>query len=259
MKKNNITISILVISGFLLAYFGSRLTSGFTGIQFASDYLRIAYHYFWWIVPPALVVGFLFGFENLPETTGLKKGFLFGFGFALVTVSPMLISSALVGSISDDFRLFSLLKGTLFAGFMEEFLFRAFLFGLLFRKAGWGFVPAGLAGALIFGMGHLYQGSTFVQAAGIFAITAMGALWFAWLYIEWDSLWVPVFLHVFMNLSWTLFEVSENALGGVNSNIFRIITIALTVVFTILSRRKAGLKINRKTLWVNRDGICKAD
>lgn len=258
MKKNNITISILVIIGFLTAYFGSRFTSGFTGVQVASDYLRIAYHYLWWIVPPVLVVGFLFGFENLPELTGLKRGFLFGFGFALVTVSPMLISSAVVGSISN-FRLFPLLKGTLFAGFMEEFLFRAFLFGLLFRKAGWGFVPAGLAGALIFGMGHLYQGSTFAQASGIFAITAMGALWFAWLYIEWDSLWVPVFLHVFMNLSWTLFEVSENALGGVNSNIFRIITIALTVVFTILSRKKAGLKINRKTLWVNREMLFKAE
>ncbi|HPR61515.1 MAG TPA: hypothetical protein PLF35_11245, partial [Prolixibacteraceae bacterium] len=76
--------------------------------------------------------------------------------------------------------------------------------------------------------------------------------WFAWLYVEWENnLWVPIFLHIFMNFSWIFFEVGSNALGGVFINIFRAVTIALTILITILYHKKNGLKIKKRNLLIN--------
>lgn len=113
----------------------------------------------------------------------------------------MLVSSAFIGQIPEDFKILPLLHQTLFAGFMEEYLFREFLFGILFRKLAWGFIPASILSAFIFGLGHIYQGFTFLVTTGVFLVTSIGAIWFAWLYIECNNnLWVPIFLHVLMNL-----------------------------------------------------------
>jgi hypothetical protein len=108
-----------------------------------------------------------------------------------------------------------------------------------------------------FGLGHIYQGSTLIDIIAVFSITAMGAIWFAWLYIEWENnLWIPIFLHIMMNVSWTLFNVSENALGGIYTNIFRAITIAfLTIIITICYYKKRGLRINRKNLIINKQPL----
>jgi membrane protease YdiL (CAAX protease family) len=249
MKKQPTINSTIIILTFLIAYYGRKIVSDYIEIPLTNDYQRIAYYYLWWLLPTALVAGQLFGYLRLMANLGLQKGLLRGLLFAAIAVSPMLISSAIVGKIDEELYLPDLLKTTLFAGFMEEYLFRGFLFGLLFRKIKWGFIPASLLGAVIFGMGHLYQGNTVAETLGVFFITAMGAVWFAWLYIEWDNnLWVPIFLHILMNLSWSLFEISDTALGGWYANLFRILTIALTVIITIHYNRKSGLRINRRNL-----------
>ena len=254
MNPKKISKSIIIILTFFIAIYGNRIVSGFVDISITSVYLRVAYFYMWWLVPTAIVTGLLFGFRNIFITLGLHKGFFTGLVFALITVLPMLVSSAVIGRIDENLDTFLLLRSTLFAGFAEEWLFRGFLFGILFRKLGWGFIPASAIGALFFGLGHIYQGSTISETAGIFLITAVGAAWFAWLYVEWNnSLWVPVFLHILMNFSWALFEVSTNALGGWYTNIFRVITIALTIVITIRYHKKTGLKINRKNLIINQN------
>jgi membrane protease YdiL (CAAX protease family) len=252
MNPKQIVRSIIIILTFLIALYGNRIVAGYFDISIASVYLRVVYFYLWWILPIVLVTGLLFGFGNILKTLGLHKGIVIGLVFALITVSPMFISSAVMGRIDENLDTFLLLRSTLFAGFAEEWLFRGFLFGILFRKLGWGFIPASLTGAVFFGLGHIYQGTSLPETAGIFLITAMGAAWFAWLYVEWNNnLWVPVFLHVLMNLSWALFDVSPNALGGWYSNLFRVITIALTIIITIRYHKKTGLKINRSNLMVN--------
>lgn len=79
----------------------------------------------------------------------------------------------------------------------------------------------------------------------------MGAVLFAWLYIEWDeNLWVPIFLHALMNLSWHLFEMDETALGGILPNVFRGLTIALAIIFTIVYKKRKGehLAITKRNL-----------
>ncbi len=252
MSKKTIIYSTIIILTFLIAFFGKRILSDYFTISISSDYLKIAYSYLWWILPTTLVTGFLYGFTEIFDNIGIRKGFIRGLIFSIITVLPMLISSAIIGKISAELKMAGLIQQTLFAGFMEEYLFRGFLFGLLFRKSGWGFIPASILGALIFGLGHIYQGSTFLETSGVFFITSLGAVWFAWLYIEWNNnLWVPIFLHILMNLSWALFEVSSNALGGLYTNLFRIITIALTIIITIKYNKRKGLIINRKNLIIN--------
>jgi len=256
MKHKTLFHSIIIILTFLLAFYGNKILNNFVEISFPTYAGRLIYSYLWWVIPVIIVLSILFGFKNIFKELRLHKGFLFGLGFAFVLVLPMLISSAIIGEIDENMNFLDLFKKTVFAGFFEEFLFRGFLFGILFRKLKWGFIPASLVGALIFGLGHLYQGSNTGETIGIFLVTFMGAGWFAWLFIEWkENLWVPIFLHIFMNLSWVLFDVGNNALGGYVTNIFRIITIALTVIITIIyNKRKDKFSINRKNLITNQAG-----
>jgi hypothetical protein len=55
-----------------------------------------------------------------------------------------------------------------------------------------------------------------------------------------------------MNLSWGLFSAGENALGGLYSNVFRIATIALIIILTVVYKRKSNKKfvVNKNTLWM---------
>jgi membrane protease YdiL (CAAX protease family) len=247
--------SVFIILVFLFAVYGKRILDKYLVISIDSSFIRILYSYAWWIIPICLAVGLLYGFKNVLKELCLDKNIYVRIAFSLVVVSPMLISSAVIGKIDTDLDVTTLMHKTLFAGFMEEILFRGFLFGILFRKIGWGFIPAAVLGAVIFALSHLYQGSTTNEMIGIFLITFLGSAWFAWLFVEWEeNLWVPIFLHVFMNLSWTLFDVSDNALGGTYTNIFRIITITLTVGATIMYNNRNGgrYRVNSKNLFLNK-------
>ena len=252
MKLKTIGYSTVIIMTFLAALYGIRILSGIFSFSFSTPYIQLISTYSLWIILSVVSTGLLFRFKNIVKVMGLNKGIITGFVFACATVFPMFLSAAIAGKVAEDLSLSELIQRSLLAGFMEEYLFRGFLFGILFLKLGWGFIPASMTGALIFGAGHLYQGSSLPETAGVFFITALGAVWFSWLYIEWkNNLWVPVFLHILMNLSWQLFDVSQNALGGIYPNIFRIITIALTVIITIRYNRKSGMQVNRRNLMIN--------
>ncbi len=254
MNKNKLLQSVIIILAFLVAVYGKRLLHQYVTISFDSAFVKLMYSYAWSIIPIVLVLGFLYGVKNILKELCLDKGFFIGLVFSLVAVSPMLISSAIIGELDKEISWLSLLQKTFFAGFTEEILFRGFLFGILFRKLGWGFIPASLLGAVIFGLGHLYQGTTTSELIGIFLITFVGSSWFAWLFIEWnENLWVPIFLHSLMNLSWILFEVSDNALGDIYTNIFRFVTIAITIFATIqYNIKRDKYSINSKNLLINR-------
>lgn len=254
MKKHLLLYSVIIIVTFMAAFYGRSIISKYIIIPVNSEILQILYNYMWWILPTSVMTGILFGFHEIFDNLGLKKGFLTGLIFSLVTVSPMLISSAIIGDPPSQINIPDLLQKTVFAGLFEEYLFRGFLFGLLFSKLRWGFIPAALPAALIFGLGHIYQGNSLSATFGVFFVTALGSLWFSWLFVEWkNNLWIPVFLHILMNLSWILFDVSDDALGGVYTNLFRIITIALTVFLTIKYHKQKGLVINKSNLFINKN------
>lgn len=189
------------------------------------------------------------------ENLGLNKTILRGFLFALICTLPMYIGFSILFELNPDIKINTILISVISAGFFEELYYRGFLFGLPFRKTKLGFILSVLFGALYFGSLHLYQSSNFNELLGIFLITFLGGILFAWVYAEWNfNIWIPVFLHVLMNLAWELFSVSDNALGGTYSNIFRFLTIGLVIVLTILYKKRNGIKltVNKKTLFLKK-------
>lgn len=249
--KRNLIITLAVISTFLFIDNSLDIMDSI-GIVFSEKIHRFWTYYGGSLGIVFLISAFLYGLKNVLPSLGLDKGILKGMGYGLLFTLPMFLGYAAIGEMRTEWTWFTVL--TIFiAAAMEEVVYRGFLFGQLFRKANWGFIPAVLLNALIFGSGHLYQGNSFGQTLGVFFVTLMGGIWFAWLYIEWENnLWIAIGLHVFMNLSWKLFAISDTALGGWGANLFRIITIALSIVFTIYYRKqRGGLRVNKKNLIFN--------
>lgn len=245
--------AIIIIAGCVFAIYGRSFLREIVELRFDTYLLHLFFSYSWWLVPVVAVTGLMFGFRSLLSNLGLDRGFLRGFGIAALCVIPMMAGSAILGKLNSNIEFMALLQKTLLAGFTEELLFRGFVFGLLFSKIRWGFIPAALPGAVIFALAHLYQGSGFADSAGIFFVTFIGSLWFAWLYIEWDNnLWVPIWMHALMNLSWMLFYTDHTALGNMSSNIFRALTIAVSVMLTIAyCRKRKSFRINKTNLFLN--------
>ena len=191
--------------------------------------------------------------KNILSSMGIQKGFFKGLGFAFFCTLPMLIGYASVGELNEEFSFRNIYYMVLLAPLAEELFYRGFLFGQLYRFGGWGFIPAGLFSALIFGGMHLYQANDLGSAIGVFAMTGMGGMWFAWLYIEWGrNLWVSIFLHLFMNCYWGMFGIAEDAAGGFYANLFRAATIILTIVATQhLHKKQKGKAITKDKLWRN--------
>lgn len=153
--------------------------------------------------------------------------------FALLATLPMPIAFALSGPLSDTVDPLRLLFFSGFAPLLEEIVFRGFAFWMLYRWVRLSFWPAALIPAVVFGLAHLYQASELMEALGIFVITAVGSLWFSWLLLRWDNLWVPAFMHMLMNGWWELFEVDSTALGGWMPTAARGMVILLSILVTV--------------------------
>jgi len=193
--------------------------------------------------------------ENIFKNLGLGhqpfKALLISFIFA----SPMLIGGLLFSGYQLNKSIPNLIAGTIIAGFIEELYFRGFLFGQFYKHTRMGFIVAVLLGAVLFASGHLYQSQNPAEMFGIFGITFMGAVLFAWLYVEWNfNLWVPIFLHTLMNLAWHICDMDNTALGGVLPNVLRALTIAFAIIGTIMYKKKNNLEISitkRNLIWKN--------
>ena len=190
---------------------------------------------------------------SLGENFGLRAPFLTALGWALFFALPMLLGGLVLNGLSDTLVWRNVVAGTLIAALVEEIYFRGFLFGMLYKYTKAGFLTAIIFGAVIFALGHLYQSNESMEMLGIFGITFMGAGLYAWLYVEWDyNLWVPIFLHTFMNLAWTLSDMGDSALGGLWPNILRAGTITLSIVGTLIYKKKTNkpLKITKHNLFI---------
>jgi len=253
--KNNIYKTIIIVTAFLIGMYGKTTLNYLFDIKlkFSNPALDITCFYAWWIIPILVSIWLIYGLKNFFKELGLNKSVYKGLFWASVMVSPMFIGSFFTGKLVSNLSFLNILHGAILAGVLEEIFFRGFLFGQLFRKLKWGFIPAVIINAVIFALGHIYQGNNTNEIIGVFMVTFFGAAWFAWLYIEWNkNLWIPIFLHTLMNLSWMIFNVSENALGGTSANIFRLTTIFLSVIITIIyKKRNGGLSINKKNLFIN--------
>lgn len=190
---------------------------------------------------------------NIVEPLGLSSSLYSGFKWGLLFTLPMFLGGWIYFTFHQELEWQQLIAGTFIAGIMEELYYRGFLFGQLFRNTRLGFVASIFLSALLFAMAHLYQSENPAEMLGIFSLTFMGAIYFAWLYVEWQyNLWVPIFTHSFMNLSWALFLIDNTALGGTKANIFRALTIAAAILLTlyIKKKKKKPLIINKNNLWL---------
>lgn len=183
---------------------------------------------------------------------GLSGNILKGFGIALLCVLPLYIVFPFLGNLNTDLAFDVVYDRSILTGFKEELVFRAFMFGLLFRYAKTGFFWAVILPALYFGSVHLYQGSDALSAFAAFGVTFIGAIYFSWMYVEWNfNIWIPAGLHMLMNGAWHIFtmEGTEIAAGGLISNIVRIASIALAIAVTLYYHKKRGEKVLDYPIW----------
>jgi uncharacterized protein len=165
----------------------------------------------------------------------------------------MLVGYALKFSLNKELSFNTIIINTISSAFFEEIIYRAFLFGQLYRFTRLGFLPSVFLGSLLFGAAHLYQSTDINELVGIFSITLLGSVLFSWIYAEWEfNLWTAIFLHCLMNLYWLIFDVDVSALGSTYANIFRFSTVFLAIIGTFLykEKKKIPFEITRRTWWM---------
>ena len=194
---------------------------------------------------PIYIATYLINSElNILSNLGLNHNPIKPFFIALLFSLPMFVGGLTFFEFDQDISVQNLIAGTIIVGFVEELFYRGFLFGQIFKYTKLGFITSIILGAILFASGHLYQSQDSFELIGIFFVTFMGAILFAWLYVEWNyNLWIPIFLHSFMNLAWHLFKMDETALGGILPNVFRGLTILSAIVFTIVYKKKRNKKL----------------
>ena len=194
--------------------------------------------------------------RDIASSMGLSHGFGTGLLCAVTATLPMIAGYAVIGEFDRELSADEAFTWIFIAGMFEELVYRGFVFGQLFRYARWGFLPAALLAALAFGSLHLYQGHDPVSALTAFGVTALGSIFFSWLYVEWNyNLWSVIWLHTLMNLPWIVFRVSTSgAVGDIGANALRLCTIILAIGLTVAYKRKQGLpyRIQINTLITNK-------
>ncbi len=161
------------------------------------------------------------------------RGLLLGFVIGL----PMLLQAPLCsdGFVFTPDKLYAMVT----APVCEEVFFRGLLVMVPVYVGGCRFWPFAIAAGLVFGAAHLPWDSRISTAyTGTFLATSAGGIWFAWLVRCFDrNLWLAISLHATMNAAWALFEVADDAAGGLWANVGRVLTIVLG---TLLARRRAA-------------------
>ena len=182
--------------------------------------------------PFVFVAKLLFREEQWLDVLGLRTSkkdqyFL----FALACCAPMILGYAYLSN-GLNLSIPDLITGSLYPALFEEVIFRAILFGLLFRVCKWGFIPAALLSSAVFGVGHLYQSNDITSAMMLMGFMLVAGSWFAWLYCECGyRIWYPMWMHLIMNAAYGIFNMSGGAMGDVGGNIFKATAIILSLVF----------------------------
>lgn len=125
-----------------------------------------------------------------------------------VGCSAILITAGLaVGYIAFDPKIMPFFwiwaaNNILFVAFAEETLFRGMIQGSLskaFARFGWSPYSAVVAGAMLFGLSHIYGGWTYV------ALATVAGLFYGMAYMRTGLLVAPILVHFLLNLTHALF------------------------------------------------------
>ena len=255
--KRLLFISLLVIGAFLLEHNFGRWPYYFFRPNLALGWPRLAargllFYGIWTVLAPIVVAALIAGPRRWASAIGLDGSVWVAAKVGLISTAVLPITYALIAPLSSDNILQEIMGGAILPGIGEEIFYRGMLFGLLFRFAGWGFLPAALLGATIFGIGHFYQGNSILEFLGIFGITAIAAIWWSWMYIEWDNnIWVPAGLHILMNGYFAIFDVAEGTLGSWSFFFIRAVVVLISIWLTLRHVKARGhFKVTRNDwLW----------
>ena len=178
------------------------------------------------------------GARSVLRDVGLDAPILPALAFALIASLPMLVGFALTRSLTPQLELRPLVFLTVLSPIVEEIEFRGFGVLQLKHGTGWPFWIVVWPSALLFGYGHLDQGGTLLESLELFLFLTGGGVAFAWLAQRWQNLWVPVALHICMNLWWELFSVARSAIGGWFPFMLQNITILIAILLTLYAKRR---------------------
>lgn len=163
-----------------------------------------------------------------------------GLGISFLASMPMLLTLAATSKTNRHLVLGNTFLVAVFGPVCEEILFRGYVFRQLYRRAGWTFLGSIAVSGGVFGMAHLgglLGKISLGKAAGEIGVIAVGGAFFAWLLVRWsDNLWVPIGLHVSMNL-WCEIFACDKAVGSWHNNIGRVLTVLFALVITIVRNR----------------------
>ncbi len=187
-------------------------------------------------------VGFLHRQGPLPAVVelGLRPPAAAAAAFGLVATMPMWLTFSVTHAFRPD-PLPELLYLAVLSPVAEEIVFRGFLFGQLWKRAGWGPWTSLAVSSLAFGLGHAEDASTWTEGLGLLALTGLGAAIFAWIYWRWGTLLAPIALHVLMNLCWGLWQVGDGPLAGWVPFALQLTTVVLAIALTLLASRRGWL------------------
>lgn len=233
---------IFILIGITVVYFTwSNAQIVYNPLHITNISLRLAFRGIVTSIPMLIFLLCLYKPSKIIESIGLNRNILKGLGFAALCCSPLLIGMPIVGTLNRDLSFDYFFRMVVLAALFEEVVYRGFMFGQLFKSGKIGFIWAVIIPAILFGIGHLYQGHNLISSLMAFGVTALGAVYFSWVYLECNfNLWVNIGLHLFMNLCWTLLHVegNETAVGALVPNILRVTAIVLTVILVIIYKKE---------------------
>ena len=245
LKKPAWLISLIVIGVYLLQH-----KYGWFLYRHVSETLEgwprliaraFLYYGIWTALVPLAVAAIVAGPRRSVSALGLDEPVWTAAKIGLIATAILPITYALIAPLNLENIGQRIFGGAILPGIGEEILYRGMLFGLLFRFARWGFLPAALLGAAVFGIGHFYQGSSVPEFLGIFGITAIAAVWWSWIYIEWDNnIWMPAAFHILMNMYFAIFDVADGTLGSWSFFAIRAIVCFISIALTVRHAKKRG-------------------
>jgi len=236
--KSRTYYSIFIISVFLAVWFytGDLISLLFPELE---GYARLAVVFgleILFCIVAVMIIGRK-GPLNAIGEMGLLASFSGAFVFSLIATIHLPVFYSFTGSLNTEIEGMKLLFFSFLSPFEEEIVFRGFAFWMLYKYGRLGFWGSVLVPSLLFGFVHLYQANELMDAMGIFGITTAGGIFFSWLLMRWENLWVPIFVHALMNSWWEVFEVDDTALGGYMATIARLLVVGVSIVLTLYKVR----------------------
>jgi len=126
--------------------------------------------------------------KDIVRELGLSDSPLPAVVFALAASSPMLMGFVLSRGLTPHMEPLTIFFLTVLSPVTEEIEFRGLGVRILQRGTRWPFWILVWPQALLFGLGHIEQGQSFREMAGLMLLTGVGALVFTWLVCRWQSL-----------------------------------------------------------------------